>query len=55
MDEASAAAGAREPSRYLTFPQLPKGTLINGKPALNRYSAGITQGHDYPGAQVSEV
>jgi hypothetical protein len=36
--------------RYLDFPCLP---TRNGKPVLNKYSAVVTNGHDFPGAKVS--
>ena len=41
-----------EVPRFLDFPHLAEGTTRNGKPALNRFSAMITQGHNFPGAQV---
>lgn len=44
----------REPEepRYLNFRHLPEGTMREGKPALNKYSSTLTNGHDFPGAQV---
>jgi dihydroxy-acid dehydratase len=39
--------------RYIDFPALEHGTIIEGKLALNRWSSRITKGHDFPGAQVS--
>ena len=60
--------GAPEKPRYIDFPCLEPGTLIDGKPALNRWSSLITRGklclsihqprvnhstgHDFPGAQA---
>jgi dihydroxy-acid dehydratase len=42
-----------EEPRYLNFKKLPDGAKsANGKPALNRYSAIITNGHDFPGAKA---
>lgn len=41
-----------EEPRYLTFREVPYGTELNGKPVLNRYSSALTNGHDFPGAQV---
>ncbi|KAF2263023.1 dihydroxy-acid dehydratase-like protein [Lojkania enalia] len=41
-----------EEPRYLDFPHLPDGTMRNGKPALNKYSSTLTNGHDFPGAQA---
>lgn len=38
--------------RYIDFPYLEHGTVIDGKLALNRWSHTITRGHDFPGAQV---
>lgn len=38
--------------RYIDFPSLEHGTVIDGKLALNRWSHTITNGHDFPGAQV---
>jgi dihydroxy-acid dehydratase len=44
----------REPEepRYLNFKHLPDGTMRDGKLALNKYSSTLTNGHDFPGAQV---
>ncbi|PMD59075.1 dihydroxy-acid dehydratase-like protein [Hyaloscypha bicolor E] len=39
-------------ARYLTFPALKHGTIVNGKQALNRWSSTITRDHDFPGAQA---
>lgn len=41
--------------RYLDFPHLPDGTMRDGKLALNKYSSIVTNGHDFPGAQVYYV
>lgn len=41
-----------EEPRYLNFRHLPEGTMRDGKLALNRYSSTLTNGHDFPGAQV---
>jgi dihydroxy-acid dehydratase len=41
-----------EKPRYIDFPSIPHGTLRDGKPVLNRWSATLTNGHDFPGAQV---
>ncbi|RAL63563.1 hypothetical protein DID88_003607 [Monilinia fructigena] len=38
--------------RYIDFPYLEHGTVIDGKLALNRWSHTITKGHDFPGAQA---
>ncbi|KAM3073666.1 hypothetical protein ACMFMG_004449 [Clarireedia jacksonii] len=38
--------------RYIDFPSLEAGTVVDGKPALNRWSSTITKGHDFPGAQA---
>jgi dihydroxy-acid dehydratase len=45
----------REPEepRYLSFRHLPDGTMRDGKLALNKYSSSLTNGHDFPGAQVT--
>jgi hypothetical protein len=52
----SAPTGSKpEPqeARYIQFKCLPDGAIgEDGKPALNKYSAIITAGHDFPGAQV---
>jgi hypothetical protein len=40
-------------AKYIEFPSLPADAKHeDGSPALNRYSATITRGHDFPGAQV---
>jgi dihydroxy-acid dehydratase len=40
-------------SRFLDFPTLPDDAKDDeGNPRLNKYSATITRGHDFPGAQV---
>ncbi|KAF2274356.1 dihydroxy-acid dehydratase-like protein [Westerdykella ornata] len=41
-----------EEARYLSFRQLPDGTMRYGKPALNKFSSALTNGHDFPGAQA---
>lgn len=41
-----------EEPRYLDFPHLAEGAMRDGKPALNRWSSTLTNGHDFPGAQV---
>jgi dihydroxy-acid dehydratase len=42
-------------ARYLDFAHLPDGHTRDGKLALNKYSSILTNGHDFPGAQVSHV
>jgi dihydroxy-acid dehydratase len=44
-----------EEPRYLDFRHLPEGAMRDGKPALNRYSSTLTNGHDFPGAQVQQA
>lgn len=40
-------------AKYIDFPCLPPDAKHeDGTPALNRYSATMTRGHDFPGAQV---
>lgn len=40
-------------AKYIEFPSLPSGAKHDdGSPVLNRHSATITRGHDFPGAQV---
>lgn len=42
-----------EEPRFLNFPHLPDDAKYeNGEPALNKYSAILTRGHDFPGAQA---
>ncbi|PVH89759.1 dihydroxy-acid dehydratase-like protein [Cadophora sp. DSE1049] len=41
-----------EKPRYINFPSLEPGTVIDGKLALNRWSHTITREHDFPGAQA---
>ncbi|KAG4441251.1 hypothetical protein IFR05_003242 [Cadophora sp. M221] len=41
-----------EKPRYIAFPSLEPGTVINGQQALNRWSHTITREHDFPGAQA---
>ncbi|KAL9100737.1 MAG: hypothetical protein Q9163_003922 [Psora crenata] len=42
-----------EEPRHLDFPHLPDdATTPDGKPRLNKYSATITNNHDFPGAQA---
>lgn len=41
-----------EKPKYIDFPYLEHGSLLDGKLALNRWSHTITKGHDFPGAQV---
>lgn len=41
-----------EKPRYIDFPALEHGVVVDGKQALNRWSSRITKGHDFPGAQV---
>ncbi|CZR57245.1 probable dihydroxy-acid dehydratase [Phialocephala subalpina] len=41
-----------EKPSYIDFPHLEPGTILNGKPALNRWSHKLTREHDYPGAQA---
>jgi len=41
-----------EKPRYINFPSLEPGTVIDGKQALNRWSHTITREHDFPGAQA---
>ncbi|KAI9838836.1 MAG: hypothetical protein M1819_004042 [Sarea resinae] len=42
---------ADEP-RYLDFPHLPDDATRDGKPALNKFSSTITNGHKFPGAKA---
>jgi dihydroxy-acid dehydratase len=47
--------GSKPPPRapgYAEFRSLPDGTMRDGKLALNKYSAVLTNDHDFPGAQV---
>lgn len=47
-------ADAFQEARYIEFPSLPADAKHeDGTPALNRYSANITKGHEFPGAQVN--
>ncbi|KFY87986.1 hypothetical protein V500_06664 [Pseudogymnoascus sp. VKM F-4518 (FW-2643)] len=48
----SAPEHVPEEPRYIEFPSIPHGTLRDGKPVLNRWSATITKDHDFPGAQA---
>ncbi|KAI5813685.1 mitochondrial dihydroxy acid dehydratase [Pyronema omphalodes] len=49
----SAETSQKETSRFLAFPCIPHGTLKADKtPVLNRWSAKITNGHEFPGAQA---
>lgn len=41
-----------EEPRFLDFPHLPDDATDDGKLRLNKYSATITRGHDFPGAKV---
>ncbi|KAL2075691.1 hypothetical protein VTL71DRAFT_634 [Oculimacula yallundae] len=41
-----------EKPRYIDFPSLEPGTIIDGQVALNRWSHTITREHDFPGAQA---
>ena len=41
-----------EEARFLDFPHLPDDAIYDGKSQLNKYSAIITRGHDFPGAKV---
>lgn len=41
-----------EEPRFLDFPHLSDDAMRDGKPAFNRYSSTLTQGHDFPGAQA---
>ncbi len=50
--ESSNYENIKEEPRYIDFPSLPHGTLRDGKPALNRWSATLTKDHDFPGAQA---
>lgn len=46
---------AFQEARYIDFPSLPADAKYeDGTPALNRYSANITKGHEFPGAKVTE-
>jgi len=42
-----------EEPRFLDFPHLPDDATLDGKQRLNKYSHTITNGHAFPGAQVS--
>jgi dihydroxy-acid dehydratase len=44
--------GVTEGPKYVQFPCVPDDATRDGKPVLNRYSSFITNGHDFPGAQV---
>ncbi|KAB8215638.1 dihydroxy-acid/6-phosphogluconate dehydratase [Aspergillus novoparasiticus] len=54
MDPSNPAVSATfGEAKYIEFPCLPEGTKHeDGTPALNRYSATITRGHDFPGAKA---
>jgi dihydroxy-acid dehydratase len=54
MASSTATNGPEEP-RYINFPSIEHGTVRDGAPVLNRWSATITKGHDFPGAQVRTV
>ncbi|KAE8450938.1 hypothetical protein EG329_005378 [Mollisiaceae sp. DMI_Dod_QoI] len=41
-----------EEPKYIDFPHLKVGAILDGKPALNRWSYKLTKDHDYPGAQA---
>jgi hypothetical protein len=43
-----------EEPRFLNFKHQPAGTQRDGKPVLNRWSSTLTNGHDFPGAQVND-
>jgi len=52
-DRTVATETGHSEARYLDFKCLPEGSLNeDGELALNRYSACMTRGHDFPGAQV---
>ena len=42
-------------ARYLDFPSLLNGHSKDEKPGLNRYSSIVTNGVDFPGAQVLQL
>ena len=44
-----------EEPRFLDFPSLPDDATRDGKPILNKYSSTVTNGHDFPGAQVGPL
>jgi len=50
--EITTGTDSPEEPRYLQFPHLPEGEMRDGKPALNRYSSILTNGHDFPGAKA---
>jgi hypothetical protein len=49
------AEQAKQPEepRFLNFKHQSAGTQRDGKPVLNRWSSTLTNGHDFPGAQVN--
>ena len=51
MEPSNNGNGKDEPS-YAKFPFIEHGTLRDGKLVLNRWSAAVTNGHDFPGAQA---
>ena len=52
--EANSSSSSEE-ARYLDFPCLLNGHSSDEKPSLNRYSSIVTNGVDFPGAQVLRV
>jgi dihydroxy-acid dehydratase len=52
---ASTTEHVPEEPRYIEFPEVEYGTLRDGKLVLNRWSHTITNGHDFPGAQVCSI
>ncbi|ETS83244.1 dihydroxy-acid dehydratase [Pestalotiopsis fici W106-1] len=42
----------QRPNEYVHFPSLPTEAERDGKPVLNRHSAFLTRGHDFPGAKA---
>lgn len=54
MASSKTTENAFQEARYIEFPSLPADAKnADGTPALNRYSANITKGHEFPGAKVN--
>lgn len=50
-----ASGWSSEEARYLDFPCLINGHTRNERPGLNKYSSIVTNGVDFPGAQVLQL
>jgi len=48
----SSEQSQNQTSRFLDFQEIPYGTKRDGALVLNRYSAVLTSGRDYPGAKA---